>query len=412
MFKKNDNVEIENIDESRIARKKRKKKNRFLAYLALVLILVIFVGVGVMATTQISSYLEQRQTQEQEKLDESEQIAEALAAVEVAEEEVEEEVEEEEPLVTEEDLLEEMIALCIQDMSLEDKVAGLFFVTPEAITGVSTAVQAGEGTATALEEYPVGGLIYFSQNIQSQSQITEMLANTTAASKYPIFLGVDEEGGDVARVADSLDLNNVGDMADIGDTDDAKNAYLAMEEVATYLLEYGFNVNFAPVADVLTDETNTSIGDRSFSSDVGVVTEMIPSAVTGLEDYGISACLKHFPGIGDADGDTHDGRVTVTKTLDELRELEFLPFQAGIEAGVDMIMVGHILLPEVIEDNVPCSLSEEIITDVLRVELGYEGIIITDALNMSAITEYYGSDEAAIMALKAGADMILMPEDF
>ncbi|MFI3214300.1 MAG: glycoside hydrolase family 3 N-terminal domain-containing protein, partial [Eubacteriales bacterium] len=129
-------------------------------------------------------------------------------------------------------------------------------------------------------------------------------------------------------------------------------------------------------------------------------------------DLGISACLKHFPGQGDADGDTHDERASIDKTLEELMELEFLPFQAGIEAGVNMIMVSHLLAPEVIEDNDPSSLSEEMITDVLRGQLGYDGIVITDALNMSAITDYYGADEAAIKALKAGVDMLLMPEDF
>ena len=309
--------------------------------------------------------------------------------------------------------LEEEIAGCVDAMSLEEKVAGLFIITPEQLTGVETAIRAGEVTRQALEHYPVGGLVYFAKNIRSPSQLKEMLSNTASYSRYPLFLGVDEEGGTVARVADRLDLENVGSMADIGMTKDASKAYEAGARIGTYLREYGFNLDFAPVADVLTDPDNTVIGSRSFGSDPDVVSKMVAAAVKGLRENGVSACVKHFPGHGNTSGDSHDGQVETDRSFGQMREAEFLPFLAGIEAGADMVMAGHISAPGLTGgDMLPASVNEEIITGILREELGYQGIVITDAMNMSAITRYYTADEAAVMALKAGVDMILMTEDF
>ena len=312
-----------------------------------------------------------------------------------------------------EETLEAQIRGYVEAMTLEEKVAGLFIITPEQLTGVGTAVQAGESTREALEQYPVGGLVYFAKNIQSEQQLKEMLANTASYSRYPLFLGVDEEGGQVARVAKTLGLENVGPMAEIGASGDVNAAYAAGAAIASYLKEYGFNLDFAPVADVLTNPDNTVIGDRSFGSDPALVSQMVAAAVRGFQENGVNACIKHFPGHGDTAGDSHDGQVETDRTLEEMQAAEFLPFTAGIEAGVNMVMVGHISAPGLTDgDKVPASMNEKIITDVLRKQLGYNGIVITDAMNMSAISQYYTADEAAVRALKAGADMILMPEDF
>lgn len=314
---------------------------------------------------------------------------------------------------TSEDALNDMIEDMIAGMTLEQKAAGLFFVTPEQLTGVGQAVQAGEGTKEALAKYPVGGLIYFSQNIQSEEQLKEMLSNTASYSMYPLFLGVDEEGGRVSRLSDALKLENVDPMAEIGAGGEEQAAQQAYEKIGTRLSEYGFNVDFAPVADVLTNAENTSIGDRAFSSDAETVGRMTAASVTGLQQTGVSACIKHFPGHGDTAADSHSGAAQTDRTREEMEAEEFVPFRSGIEAGTDLVMVGHISAPELTGgDNIPSSLSETVITGILRGELGYDGIIITDALNMGAITEYYEPDVAAIMALKAGADMVLMPEDF
>ena len=201
-------------------------------------------------------------------------------------------------------------------------------------------------------------------------------------------------------------------MADIGAGGDTMAAYNAGAEIASYLYELGFNLDFAPVADVVTDASSSAIGKRSFGGDPAAVGGMVSAAVGGIQDTGVSACLKHFPGIGATAEDTHEGMATLEKTADDLRASEFLPFKAGIDAGVHCVMVSHVSAPNITGDDTPCSLSGEVITNLLRGELGYNGIVITDAMDMSAITEYYGADEAAVMALKAGADMVLMPEDF
>ena len=404
-------------EDKREFRRKRRLRNQILAYVSLIVILAVVSVGGYFGIKAVSTSVTEKKQQEEMEVAAAvaEQVREEMTeSSEVEEETVVEEETTTEIVVefTEEDLLNEIVESCISEMSLEDRVAGLFMITPEALTGVDKAVKAGDGTKEALSKYPVGGLIYFEKNIQSKEQITEMLANTTSMSKYPIFLGVDEEGNDIARVAKALKLNKIDSCATIGESGDANKAYEAYKTVGSYLMEYGFDVNFAPVADVLTNADNEAIGKRSFGSDADVVSSMVASSIKGLEEAGVTACMKHFPGQGDANGDTHDGIATTERTLEQLRETELKPFASGIEAGAQMIMIGHASYPSITGDNTPASLSKDIITDILREELGYNGVVITDALNMSAVSEYYDSATAAVMALKAGADMVLMPENF
>ena len=323
-------------------------------------------------------------------------------------------VPEEEPELSEEELLELEAEEILASMTLEEKAAQLFVVTPEAITGVETVVQAGTISQESIDRYPVGGLVFFSANLESESQTRQMLANFQAYSEerigLPLFLCVDEEGGTVARVAnnENFDVTDVGNMSDIAD---AAEAAAAGQTIGTYLSELGFNVDFAPVADVWTNPTNTVVQYRSFGSSAELVAELAASFLEGLGETGVYGTYKHFPGHGDTTDDTHEGYAYSEKTLEELWECEFLPFQEGIAQGVSFIMAAHISLPNVTGDDTPASMSPEIIS-LLRDDLGYEGIIITDALNMGAITEEYTSAQAAVTALKAGVDMLLMPADF
>ncbi|MCD7726437.1 MAG: beta-N-acetylhexosaminidase [Clostridiales bacterium] len=403
-----DDAEAEQEDERRAYRRRRRIRNQVISYLVILVFLAVVVAGGVTVGVKISASMQEKkqaevlalQQAEEESLEAQEMVIDTPETISGEQEE-------------EEDDLGKLVDTLISEMPVEDKVAGLFVVTPEAITGVSTAIQAGNGTQEALNQYAVGGLIYFDQNISDKEQITEMLSNTTAMSKYPIFLAVDEEGGSVSRVANSgIDVIQVGDMAEIGAAGDMTQAYEAGVTIGAYLTEIGFNVDFAPVADVVPEDGSSVLEDRSFGSDAQTVSDMVANMVEGIEGTGVSSCLKHFPGIGSASEDTHDGRVETTKTLEEMRQTDFLPFQAGIEAGADFVMVSHITASAVDEDGVPSSLSEVIMTDILRDELGFEGVIITDALNMTAITDYYTSEEAAVKAIEAGADMLLMPEDF
>ena len=306
----------------------------------------------------------------------------------------------------------------LESMTLEEKVCQLFMITPEALTGVGTVVQAGTSTKNAIDQYPVGGLIYFSQNLQDPGQTRTMLANTQQYAKertgFPIFLSVDEEGGQVARVGSNpaFGVEKIGNMSDVGSRGDTQEAYEVGSTIGAYLSDLGFNMDAAPDTDVLTNPDNQVVKYRSFSSDPQLVTEMAASELRGLNEQGIIGMYKHFPGHGGTTDDSHEGYAYVDDTLEELKSGAFVPFQDGIDNGIQVIMVSHISCPNVTGDNTPATLSKMMITDILRNDMGFDGMVITDAMNMGAITAQYSSSQAAVAALNAGVDMLLMPEDF
>lgn len=317
------------------------------------------------------------------------------------------------------ELLHKRIEEIIAGMSLEEKTAQLFMITPEALTEVGEVVAAGERTQKAIEEYPVGGLIYFSQNLQDPDQVRKMTENTQKYSMerigLPMLFSVDEEGGTVTRFGNSgafdYDPSSV-DMKGIGMSGDTQQAYDLGKRLGIFLTDLGINMDNAPVADVLTNPQNTVVSERSFGTDSKTVSEMALAELQGLKEQGVTGVLKHFPGHGATAADTHEGYACTDATLEEMKENELVPFIDGIEAGAEVIMVGHISCPEVTGDNEPASLSEKMVTDVLRKELGFDGVVITDALNMGAVAEKYLSAEVAVRALKAGVDILLMPTDF
>lgn len=306
----------------------------------------------------------------------------------------------------------------LDSMTLEEKVNQLFMITPEALTGVGTVIQAGDGTREALAEHPVGGLIYFAQNLKDPDQTRTMLENTqeyaSARSGFPIFLSVDEEGGQVARVGSnpSFGVPEIGNMSEVGAGGNTQEAYETGSTIGAYLKDLGFNMDAAPDADVLTNPANEVVKYRSFGSDPELVSRMAAAELKGLNDQGIIGMYKHFPGHGGTTADSHEGYVYVEENLEELKSGALVPFQDGADNGLRVIMVSHIACPEVTGDNTPATLSRQLVTDLLREDMGFDGLVITDALNMGAITEQYSSGEAAVAALNAGVDMLLMPADF
>lgn len=314
----------------------------------------------------------------------------------------------------EEQLLEEVEEI-LAGMTLEEKVYQLFIITPEALTGSNTVTAAGETTRKSLENYPVGGLVYFSKNLKDPAQTKKMLQNVMAFSYevegLPLFTCIDEEGGRVARIGSNpaFGVEKIGCMQEIKDE---KEAYEAGETIGTYLSRLGFNFDFAPDADVLTNKSNKAIGDRSFGSDADTVARMAAAFSDGLHSQNVLSSFKHFPGHGAVQGDTHDGFAYTDKTYEELLKSELKPFMAADSLGVDAVMAAHISVPGITGEDTPCTLSEKMITDVLRRDLGFEGLIITDALDMGAITQNYTSRQAAVLAFQAGVDMLLMPRDF
>jgi len=314
-----------------------------------------------------------------------------------------------------EQTIEQQVLQKLSSMTLEEKIAQIFVVTPEALTGYKIVTVASDATRNALRIYPVGGIVYFDSNINTPKQLKAMTENTQKYAQeiegIPIFLGIDEEGGTIARIGNNINFNvkKYSDMASIGATNDYKKAYEVGQTIGGYLNRYGLNLDFAPDADVLTNPGNTVIGNRSFGTDEKLVAKMDLEVAQGLADNNVLSCFKHFPGHGATQGDTHEGFAYTNKTLEELKKSELVPFQAASDNDIPFIMISHISVPNIIGNNTPSSLSKVMITDILRGQMGYNGIIITDSMSMGAIVNNYGIKEAVILSIQAGVDMILMP---
>ena len=302
----------------------------------------------------------------------------------------------------------------MQNMSLRQKVGQLFIIHPDSLDpppnpDEKCAVGCTPAMMEALQQYPVGGIIMFGENIESPDQIRKFNTDLQACAEIPLFLCIDEEGGLVARLANhkAFDLPKYRSAASVGKSGDPSKALEMGRTIGSYLKEYGFNVDFAPVADVNTNPKNTIIGSRAFSSKPETAAQMAAAMAEGLREEGIIPTFKHFPGHGDTAEDSHDALAVSRKTAEELAECEWIPFESATEN--DMIMMGHIALPGILPDRTPATMAPEIVTDVLKNQLGFQGLVITDSLEMGAITAQYTSDKAALYALKAGCDIILMP---
>ncbi len=320
----------------------------------------------------------------------------------------------------------------LAEMSIEEKVGQLFVIRPEQLSGSISedgiendyedgmiAVN-GDGMiavsgdmAEFAEKYHIGGYALFARNIDTPEQLKKLTSDLREISDIPPMILIDEEGGEISRIAGNAnfpDLPVYPNMHDIGSTGDTELAKQAGSSIGSYLAEYGFTCDLAPVADINSNPYNIVIGERAFGDDADTVSAMVSAFADGMHSAGMSCCLKHFPGHGDTAADTHDGYVSVSKSWEELCGLELRPFVENMDKA-DMIMTAHITLENVTDDGLPASLSKQLVTDKLRGELGYEGIIITDALAMGAVADNYGSATACVMALDAGNDILLMPEN-
>lgn len=300
----------------------------------------------------------------------------------------------------------------IAQMSLHDKVCQMFIVTPESLTGFDNVTASGETTKRCLEQYPVGGLIYFSANLESIEQTKEMLADCKKIQQdigcIPLFYAIDEEGGNVARCADSLGTTAFEPMYTYREQG-IETARSNAKTIASDIAALGFNLDFAPVTDTWSNPENTVIGQRAYSDDFNETAELVAAAVKGFKEGGVYCTVKHFPGHGDTAEDSHYGTATSAKTIEELEQNEYLAFKKGIEAGADMVMIGHITMSSI--DQQPASISKTMITEELRGKLGYDGVIVTDSLAMGAVSEMYEPGELVVKVVDAGADILLMPAD-
>ena len=323
------------------------------------------------------------------------------------------------PVVPTDDVEEQL-----KNMTLREKVGQMFYVRLESLDpsiewttyddlAQLKILEVTENMKEVNKQYPVGGIILYAWNINDETQLAQIISQVRALNGNPL-LCIDEEGGRVSRIANNpnFNLKKYESMESIGNTGDPQNAYECGNTIGTYLKRYGFDIDFAPVADVNTNPENVVIGPRAFSGDPAVAAPMVTSYLQGLKDAGITGCIKHFPGHGDTKSDTHYGYAQTLKTWDEMKTCEMVTFKAGIEWGCQLIMTAHIGAPNVTGSDIPSTMSPVILQDKLRGELGYQNIIITDGMEMGAITQQYTSAEAAVGSIQAGVDIVLGPRYF
>lgn len=383
-------LEEQDFDEKRLARRNRRKRSQLFAFIILIATLVIIAAGVVTAVFYAKRYMKSKAETESNAVEAASEEESQSIAIETPSEPDPEELE-----MSENDVMNEVVGGIIAEMSLEDKVAGLFIVNPEQLTGVATVVKAGSSTKDALSQYAVGGIVYSAKNLKSEDQVVEMLKATSEMSKYPLFVATFEEG-----MQDSSITASVGGIETV-DVNSSDAAYTMGSNIAAALFKYGFNFDFAPNLDA-TESGN-------YGTDSDVVKDLTAAMARGLQESGITACLHDFP----LSADTAAGTVTVDITADELvSNIYSIYNNAFVNGDAKAVMLSNVSLPQVIGDETPVSLSEKIVTEDLRGSLGFSGVVVTGPMNEGAITGAYSSDEAAVAAIKAGADMIYMPEDF
>lgn len=298
--------------------------------------------------------------------------------------------------------LEMKVEETLKNMTLEEKIAQMLIIFHKG-------TEMDEELKRELETYKPGGFILFADNISTFDSTKKLIDDIKNTAHVPMFIAMDEEGGRVQRLKAFTDIQatDVPPMLDLGNTLDPNLAYDVGTLIAEELLALGINLDFAPVLDVIENE-NSFMGNRSFGTDASIVSKMGLSLGHGLMDTGVIPVYKHFPGHGSTIVDSHYDLPVISKTKEELMEKDLLPFIDAIEEKAPMIMIGHLSVPS-ISGNTPASLSKELITDLLKEELHYDGLVITDALNMKALTKNYREEEIYEMAILAGVDLLLMP---
>ena len=292
----------------------------------------------------------------------------------------------------------------LSNMTIDEKIGQMMIIYYSSQSMDSTLKK-------AIEDVKPGGFILFSDNMSSYDGTLRLIKDIKSLSKVPMFISIDEEGGRVQRLLSvkGTDVSDVPSMYDVGLKNDIELTYNVGKLIAEELRVFGINLDFAPDIDVYSNPNNTVIGKRSFGSDKELVAKHGLSLAKGLEDNGVIAVYKHFPGHGNTAVDSHKSLPILDLTKEELENVDVYPFKEAIKNNASMIMVGHLAVPKITGDDTPASLSKKLITDYLKKELGYNGLVVTDALNMGALTNYYSKEEICGKAVEAGVDILLMP---
>lgn len=295
-------------------------------------------------------------------------------------------------------IIADPLQVAIQAMTLDEKIGQML------LTGFEGTIMTSE-LETLIHDFHVGGLIFFGHNIENKAQVQALTAAITETAAIPPFLSLDEEGGRVSRLPD--DVPQFPSAQEIGAQNDIQVAIENGKQLGNVLQELGFNMDHAPVLDINSNPNNTVIGDRAFGTDAETVSQFGVATMQALSERQIIPTVKHFPGHGDTAIDSHFGLPIVTKSVSELEAFEFLPFQAAIAAGGDAIMVSHIILEQV-DPDYPATLSPSVVTNILRTQLGFEGVVLSDDMNMGAITQNFTLAQASVQSILAGMDIILI----
>ena len=306
--------------------------------------------------------------------------------------------------------LDSEIRQTIDQMTLEEKVQGIMFITPESLTGVDRVLIAGDGTAKALEEFCPGGIIYSAKNVNSSEQFAQMIEKTPSMAKYPIFYCMAETGLDESGLIRSGLISGAMSPKDAAATGDVNSILSVGMAIGSGLRSAGITVDFAPDCDL--DVLPGGVGSNmTYGDDASVITPYVTGMAEGLAESGVMAVYKYFPSLAASSQNPAAGRAVSDRSIDDFRAQEFQVWLSAINAGASMIQMSNVIYSSIDSDMLPSSLSEKTVTGVLRDELKYDGLIISGSLDEGAITAYYTAGDSAVMALKAGCDIIFCPSD-
>lgn len=305
---------------------------------------------------------------------------------------------------TDEELLLEKVDNKLSNMSLREKI-GQMLIIAYYDTNYTNELD------TLLKEVKPGGFILFEKNVTNYESTVDFISKIKATASIPMIMSIDQEGGRVQKIknVEGVNVQKIPNMYDLGKTGDTKLSYDVGTVIGEELSAFGVNTDFAPILDIFSNPNNTVIGNRAFGSDSNTVINMALPLARGIRDSGVVPVYKHFPGHGDTGSDSHVELPVVSKTKEELYQSELLTFKAAIDEGAEMIMTAHIALPNITGNYVPATLSKDIVNGILREEMGFDGVVITDAINMKALSDNYSLEQICEYTINAGVDIILMP---
>lgn len=286
-------------------------------------------------------------------------------------------------------------------MTLEEKIAQMFIINFDGFTYTKELKD-------IITCFPPGGIILFQRNLTTKENTINLISSMQQDSKIPLFVSIDEEGG---RIQELKGIKDFPALEDLGKAENEELSYQTGKEISSLLKQFHFNMDFAPVIDINSNPNNHIIGNRAFGTTSEIVEKMSIPFAKGIKEQGIIPVYKHFPGHGDTFVDSHIDLPIVNKTKEELLSFELKPFIKAIQEDADAIMLAHLAIPKLTGNKIAASLSKEVVTDLLRKELGFSHLIILDGITMNALENYKTEEENTILAILAGVDLILMPSD-